>query len=445
MQSQNANLLQKGTRDFYACWALVERIADSAKLARSARLRDLLLFVSRRSLKEGCDQIREQEIGTEVFGRPSGYDTNVDNIVRVNASELRKRIDAYFKTEGAHETLILEIPRGSYVPAFRYRLVESQVIAQPEPRFPPLPIEPPTAVPSVQTPVGRRNYWILTSSIISGVMVLALACGCVALWLQNRAMQRSLYPWRYEPELKAFWSTFLDSPLDTDIVLPDASLGQIQLLTNSRVSLQDYLSRSYISRLQAANQDSVKQALLSEFSTSSLVTPGSFRLAESIQALEPGNKRTHIYLSDEYRAAFVEADNLILIGVPFANPWMELYRDRLNFTVLNSDRTARISNRSPEPGEQAIYIPSMSEGYCTIAYLPNFGHKGKILIIQGTNPPAFEAAKFFILSDTQLSNFRNMLHLGTLPPFDVLLKASSIRGIPINATIVAYRTYPNLR
>jgi hypothetical protein len=94
-------------------WALLERIVASSQFKRSVRLHDFLLFVGRRALKEGCEQIPEQEIGTEVFDRPNGYDTSADNIVRVNATELRKRIETYFETEGAEEPLILEIPRGS--------------------------------------------------------------------------------------------------------------------------------------------------------------------------------------------------------------------------------------------------------------------------------------------------------------------------------------------
>ncbi len=74
--------------------ALIERVASSAQFRRSARLRDFLLYVGGQSLKEGCPEIHEQEIGTKVFGRPANYDRSQDNIVRVNATELRKRIEA---------------------------------------------------------------------------------------------------------------------------------------------------------------------------------------------------------------------------------------------------------------------------------------------------------------------------------------------------------------
>ena len=104
---------------------LVERIAASEQFRRSARLRDFLLYVGRQSLIDGCPEIHEQEIGTNVFGRSPSYIRSQDNIVRVNATELRKRIDLYFSTEGAHERLILEIPRGGYKPVFHWRLTQA--------------------------------------------------------------------------------------------------------------------------------------------------------------------------------------------------------------------------------------------------------------------------------------------------------------------------------
>ena len=72
---------------------LIDRVASSAQFGRSARLRDFLLYVGAQSLKPGRPEIHEQEIGAKVFGRAPSYDRSQDNIVRVNASELRKRIE----------------------------------------------------------------------------------------------------------------------------------------------------------------------------------------------------------------------------------------------------------------------------------------------------------------------------------------------------------------
>src|ERR1700712_2422591 len=97
--------------------ALLQRVVESTPFRRATRLRDFLVYVGNEALND-VDDIHEQQIGIAVFERPIGYDTAQDNIVRVNAMEVRKRIDLYFANEGKEESLLLEIPRGTYVPLF---------------------------------------------------------------------------------------------------------------------------------------------------------------------------------------------------------------------------------------------------------------------------------------------------------------------------------------
>ena len=92
-------------------WELLQRVVNSQELKRALRLRELLLYIGTRSLKDRVPSIREQEIGAAVFGRPDDYDTNIDNIVRVNVSELRKRLDHYFQDEGADERFLWVLAR----------------------------------------------------------------------------------------------------------------------------------------------------------------------------------------------------------------------------------------------------------------------------------------------------------------------------------------------
>src|ERR1035441_5119845 len=169
--------------DSETCWALLERVAASTPLRRAARLRELLLYVGRRSLKEGCDELHESEIGSAVFERPADYDTSADTIVRVNATELRKRIENYFESEGTHETLVMEIPRGSYLPVFRYQAAEGRTLAE-------IAVLP-AAVSELPRPISGarrisdRHRWILV-----GLVITVLAFGWATSWIQNRAMDR---------------------------------------------------------------------------------------------------------------------------------------------------------------------------------------------------------------------------------------------------------------
>ena len=100
---------------------LLYRVANSPQFLKSKRLRELLLYLGDRALKDPNCVLREQEIGVDVLGRPANYDTSHDTLVRVLVSHLRKKLQEHFAGEGKDEALIIEVPKGSYLPVFRPR------------------------------------------------------------------------------------------------------------------------------------------------------------------------------------------------------------------------------------------------------------------------------------------------------------------------------------
>jgi hypothetical protein len=104
--------------------ALLDRLAASAPFAKAPRLRELLLYLGESALQKPAMPLTEQQVGVAVFNRSPGYDTAADTIVRVQASEIRKRLKYYFAAEGLPEPIIMELPRGSYLPLFYYRREE---------------------------------------------------------------------------------------------------------------------------------------------------------------------------------------------------------------------------------------------------------------------------------------------------------------------------------
>src|SRR3954452_24737044 len=81
------------------CRALVQRIEGSNTFQKSPRLREFLLFVCERYLEGDRDSLREQSIGQAVFRKPVGYDPVADNVVRVQARQLRLKLEQYFVHE----------------------------------------------------------------------------------------------------------------------------------------------------------------------------------------------------------------------------------------------------------------------------------------------------------------------------------------------------------
>lgn len=99
----------------------LERILSSHALAGSDQLKRLLRLVVERTLNGRSELLKEYNLGVEVFQRPPEYDPKLDPIVRVQARRLRAKLDEYYAGEGAQDSLIIEIPKGAYVPVFTTR------------------------------------------------------------------------------------------------------------------------------------------------------------------------------------------------------------------------------------------------------------------------------------------------------------------------------------
>jgi hypothetical protein len=430
-----------------ACWALLERIVASPQLKRAARLREFLLFVGQRSLKDGLDQIHEQEIGASVFGRPIDYDTSLDNIVRVNASELRKRIEDYFESEGAAEPLIMEIPRGSYKPVFRKRAVESAIQHK---DFPEAGIGAPHEVDTAETHRHasiKTERWLLMLAV---TLIVVLAAGCYVLWTENNTLRRSLNTGQSTPAVGSFWSGILSARSNTDIILADTSFALIEDITKRSIPLSEYLSRNYVIQIQAPKLSQDRRDDLTMIMRRNNGSLGDFRAAQHILALDPPGRNFHLYSARDYSPALVKQDNIILIGARKSNPWVDLFAGGMNFSAEYDPIRSidYIENKVPATGEQATYAapPSPSTGgYCVVAFLPNPQQSGKVLVLAGTDSAATEGGGDFLTSEDQLSRFQKMLHVTILPYFEVVLKTTNLNGTPIDAKIVAYRTYSGSR
>ncbi len=97
----------------------LERILEDPHFKGSKRYTRFLRFIVEEALSGNSAGIKERSLGIAVFDRPLDYDTYSDSIVRVAASEVRKRIAQYYDTPGHDHELRIGLPLGSYTPEFR--------------------------------------------------------------------------------------------------------------------------------------------------------------------------------------------------------------------------------------------------------------------------------------------------------------------------------------
>src|SRR5215813_9397116 len=99
----------------------MEIILDSNRFRQAKSLEKFLRYVVARKLDGAENELKEYTIGMDVFQRGADYDPRRDAVVRVQANVLRKRMASYYEEEGAGDELIIEMPKGHYVPRFYFR------------------------------------------------------------------------------------------------------------------------------------------------------------------------------------------------------------------------------------------------------------------------------------------------------------------------------------
>jgi len=109
--------------------AQLERMTASDDFIRSPQLGAFLRFVVESVLQGKSDRIKAYTIGVDVLRRDAKFDPQLDPIVRVEATRLRRTIDRYYAGLGANDAIRIELTRGNYIPTFSRRPVFPGVTA----------------------------------------------------------------------------------------------------------------------------------------------------------------------------------------------------------------------------------------------------------------------------------------------------------------------------
>jgi TolB-like protein len=143
----------------------LERVLASPGFTRNERLGRFLRFVVEKHLEGRDDEIKEYVVAIEVFGRRPDHDPKQDSIVRTEAGRLRARLSEYYLGDGKDDPVIIELPKGRYVPVLRQSVTTQE------------PTDPST---------GRKHSW-RRSWLVCGIACILLAAGTAVFWrLQHR-------------------------------------------------------------------------------------------------------------------------------------------------------------------------------------------------------------------------------------------------------------------
>jgi hypothetical protein len=407
----------------------IDKIIKSHSLRGSESLRKLLQYLAKQALNHPDAPLKEYQIATEVYGRPSDFDPQTDSTIRVQAGRLRLKLAEYYGAEGAADPLVVKIPKGSYHLTFEARSLQPKPIDSGG-QLQAVPPSEARGTVVVEVVPGR---WRISVVLLLVALIASLIGLGSVLWsrrVPSSTVAKSGVP-RAAGPLADFWRPFT-SGTDAPWVIfsnaafvgrPETGMRYYNSRQDSKVAVYDHYT--------GVGEVLAIHALDDAFGA----------LGRTILV-----KRGSLFTLDD-----VKDNNLIFVGSPSENlslldiPNMEEFVFQ---RVASGKRQGDLSivNQHPKPGEANAYLASpsdaaLTEDYSVIGLVPGIGSGRYVMILAGTTTFGTQGAVEFVCRQDSVEK---LLHEipdsgGLAKPFEALVRVKIARGVPVESELVAVR------
>lgn len=432
----------------------------------SYRSGQFLRFVIDQAIGGHGDELKERLIGIELFDRPPNYDTGEDAIVRVTASDVRRRLLQHYGACDTKPEFRIGLPLGSYVPEITRDLsiktdaVEEKKMEQ----LTETPLDAPVATstllqegaaasveedaslskPSSSFSTQRFWRWWTWRRSLLCCAVVAIVCLLFPFWQMSREVGANP---------GSVWDALFGYSLSTKLITSDPNIAEVQTMTGRTVTLSDYANQRYIPDKEKVppQQMTLFTAILQRDQAAS-VDPG---IAVNIAQWMDQAKAGHLTIQSARDLRFpdlLKDGNFILLGSPLSNPWALFYNDRLDFRFAFDQGTGQeiVENRHPRSGESAKYVPTAlgfatGQSFAVASYLRNPDHLGHVLLIAGADAEGTEAVADLMTDSAGLMAVMSrcgLPHASPVPNFQLLLRLSTMAGSPAHSDVIACHQLP---
>jgi hypothetical protein len=446
-----------------------ESVADAAALRRhlkeiiegkafkgSPRSIQFLEYIVEQALAGQFDALKERVIGVELFGRSPSYETGEDAIVRVTASEVRKRLLRHYSIYGQGAEFHLSLPLGSYI--LDITRGSASGVGEPDAAS----ANSDQAAATLDLEAGHRDPNIRSDGLLAASSAVVLSqrqrsLGGLWLFISILIIAVCVLAWaaseRYNPLSKAAqvsvlpWSVFLSSPRSTVLVTSDPNIAEIQGLTGIQISVSDYANHIYVpepNKLSPEVEHICKWVLIGNKSASI-----DTQIAVDIEKIAAVNAKRidvrparSIQLSDLHTP-----DNFIFLASQRSDPWFELFNNQLDFRIASNKTAAEdtVVNVHPHANELPVYVPTARGGatgqtFAIIALVQNLDQDGHVLLLSGASAEGTEAAGKFVVDLPRLSTALQNCGIapsGPLRQFELLLRVNTMARSPNSFDVVA--------
>jgi hypothetical protein len=396
-------------------WELAQRIVESPYLIGSARLRDFLLHVTACAIREAPEEATEQQIGIQVFQRPPGFNSSEDSIVRSQARLLRRKLAAYFKAEGASEPLIIEIPKGHYLPVF----LPSQRVGF-DRESSDEDAEEINEAPVSGLAGGKKAASQLGWVTLAGLGLAMMFCLCLSVALRWQKQVAIVKP------VKQLWAPFLVG--DPPLVIYSNALFVGDAKNGMRYAAND-------------GSDAHSAELVDSYTgVGELISVHELTRMFDRRGAEFVLKKSPLVTWDEARSR-----NLIFIGSVAENGSLKLLPSTQDFTLTATADAAGIINHHPRPGEPQVYLRPehpLTKDYAVIALLPGVQADHKTFVFSGLTTLGTQAAVEYALEPATAAELMRQVGFGNkVHNFEALLEVNIRGGVPLQPELVSIRIH----
>jgi hypothetical protein len=425
----------------------LKEVVEGAAFRGSQRSRQFLTYVLEQTIAGRCADLKERTIGVDLFGRLPAYDTGEDAIVRVTASDVRKRLLAHYVKSGSTSEFRINLPSGHYIP----EILRDASIASPNISALGMPedsvaIAEPLTTPFLDhaTTANPQMKWWRRSAKWMAFALLLLGLN-LAAWL---AISRFVV----SPAPVLPWSAIFQKQHPVLLITSDPNIAEIQGLTGSPVTVSDYANQVYVPQSKSLSPEIVNFArdILRGDKAANVDTSIVANVAELAEA---SASKINIRGARDLRFSDLDTDNsFIFMGSPLTNPWTNLFSDQLDFKFVpdKSSRQEIIQNVHPHTGELKFYVPTAKglatgESYAIISFVGNPDHAGQVLILAGANAEGTRATGELITNLHAMPTALKRCGISAQGPvrhFQLLLRLSTMAGSPRHFDIMACHALP---
>ncbi len=184
----------------------LNKILSSPGFCKTNRYKELLKYLVQAEI-DG-KSVKETSIAIDLFDKDDSFDPAEDTIVRVTVLNIRKKLAHYYFTDGATDTVRIEIPKGTY------NIIFNQI-----------------KHPRKITWNKRRKYLFSFQVLLLVFFIL----GAVYLFTENRSLKSQFYPVKKDNPI---WQEFINSEVPTSLVLGDFYF-MYEMLDDRRIPVRD--------------------------------------------------------------------------------------------------------------------------------------------------------------------------------------------------------------